>query len=412
MKRRVLTRLPVPAGPDGVLALIDALPGALSGEGPAIAPIPAGPSPYVRRILAAVRPDDPRAPVENDDVAIVVTTSGSMGEVRGVLLSGPELLASARASAARLGPPGRWLLALPVHHIAGLQVLVRSYLSGLHPFALDSLGGAGPFTGAEFVNATRAVRSLCDIDGVPLRTALVPTQLSRILALGSPGSAALSSYDCVLLGGAAAPAALLERARATGTEVVTTYGMTETCGGCVYDGVALTGVEVAFGAGGQIQLTGPMVASGYRRRRDLTAAAFTNRTFRTADIGEFDAYGRLRVIGRCDDVVQVGGVNVSVAAAEAAVAATAYVAEAAVTAVADDELGTRLVAFVTPAGAVVSEHDLAHDIIRSVADVLGPEARPRQIVLMDELPLLPTGKIDRVALRARAASSLEGNRSK
>lgn len=409
MAPRRLTRLTVAAGPDGVLDLAAALPDALAGVGSALAPVPAGPAGYVARVLAAVRPDDDGAPLETDDVAVVVTTSGSMGEPRGVLVSGAALIASAKATDRRLGGPARWVLALPVHHIAGLQVLVRSHLSGIPVVPLDSVGGAGRFAAAEFANATRAARAMADVDGAPLRTALVPTQLARILELGNAARNCLSAYDTVLLGGAAAPAGLVSRATEAGAQIVATYGMTETCGGCVYDGFPLAGAAVNISEPddngvGRIELLGPMVASGYRLRPDLTAAGFGRGVHYTSDLGRLDGADRLVVTGRIDDVVQVGGIGVSIAAVEAAVQSHPAVVEAAVVAIPADELGSAITAFVVVNRVEANRLDestdaLGKQIMNRAANQLGAEARPRRVVILDSLPNLPTGKIDRDQLR-------------
>ncbi len=410
MAARELTRLTVEPGPDGVLALAAELPAAINGEGPALAPLPAGPPEYVDRILTAVRPDDPSAPLEDDDVSIVVATSGSMGEPRGVLLPGSALIASAKASNSRLGGPSRWVMALPAHHVAGLQVLVRAHLSGIPPIPLDSVGGAGHFSAVEFANATRAARAIADSDGAQLRTALVPTQLARIVELGPQASDALSAYDTILVGGAAAAHGLIARATSLGARIVTTYGMTETSGGCVYDGTPLAGVAVRIAdadeAGvGRIELAGPTVARGYRLRPDLTQAAFGAGVHRTSDRGMIDSKNRLVVVGRIDDVVQVGGINVSVAAVEAAIQDHPMVAEAAVVATDDDQWGAKITAFVVASGSdSIGVDQLVASVIEQAANVLGAESRPRDVIVMTSLPTMPTGKIDREQLRALVAN--------
>lgn len=409
MTTRRLTRLTVEPGPDGVLALAAELPMALNGESDAIAPLPSGPAEYVDRIIAAVRPDDPTAPLEADDVAVVVATSGSMGEPRGVMLSGAALIASAKASDIRLGGPARWVMALPAHHVAGLQVIVRSYLSGIPPIPLDSVGGAAHFSAVEFANATRAARAIADSDGSRLRTALVPTQLARIVELGTQATDALAAYDTILIGGAAAAQGLIARATSLGAKIVTTYGMTETCGGCVYDGLPLAGVAMRITNTdergiGRIELSGPTVARGYRLRPDLTADAFGPSTHRTSDRGLIDDNNRLVVVGRVDDVVQVGGVNVSIAAVEVAIQDHPLVAEAAVVATPDDQWGARVTAFVVAAGSdSQSRSDLIESIVVRTANTLGAESRPREVIVMDSLPTLPTGKVDREVLRSMAA---------
>ena len=174
---------------------------ALDGSGPAVLPVPDGPAGQAVREL--VRPDLPLEPgPDGEPVALVVPTSGSTGSVKGALLTGSALRASAQATLDRLGGPGRWLLALPTTHVAGLTVLVRSLLAGTEPVPMPLAGG---FDAAGFVAGTAALG--------PARryTALVPTQLRRLLA-DPAGAAALAGYDAVLIGGAAAEPDLLERA--------------------------------------------------------------------------------------------------------------------------------------------------------------------------------------------------------
>ena len=181
-----------------------------------------------------------------------------------------QLRHSARATHDRLGGPGQWLLALPVTHVAGLTVLVRSLVARTRPEVLDLYGG---FSVDAFVAAT--ARMAPDVRHY---TSLVPTQLRRLLDAGAD----LSSYDGILVGGAALPAALAERAASAGVRVVTTYGMSETCGGCVYDGLPLDGVEVVVRDDGRVELGGPVVFAGYRLRPDLTAAGAGRRPARHA----------------------------------------------------------------------------------------------------------------------------------
>lgn len=411
MQTRPLTRLSVTPGAIGALAVADALGDALADVGPALAPIPVGPAQYVDRIVGAIQPDDPHAPLESDDVAVVLATSGSLGDPRGVLLSSAALLAAARATSDYLGAPARWVLALPVHHIGGLQVLVRSHLAGLPPIPLDSIGGGGPFTASEFANASRAARAIADVDGSALRTALVPTQLARILDFGPAGVVALQCYDTVLVGGAALPAQLSQHCDGLGIAVTTTYGMTEMCGGCVYDGQPLRDIAVRIcdvdeRGHGRIELAGAQLANGYRLRPELTAQHFRDGRFLTSDRGYLvDAC--LVVIGRVDDIVQVGGESASLSAVEDAVRSHRLVAEAAVVAVECDELGARLVAFVVPidGGGLDAQPDarlLASAVTSLVADTLGAASRPRVVRIVAELPQLPTGKVDRLALRNMA----------
>lgn len=418
MVTRALTRLRVEPGPDGVLALAASLPAALAGKGPALAPIPTGPAGYVDRVLAGVRPDDPSAPLEHDEVAVVIATSGSMSEPRGVLFTAENLLASARATQTRLGGPARWVLALPVHHVAGLQVLVRAQLAGLAPVPLASVGGAGRFSAPDFAAATRAAQVTSAVDGAPLNTALVPTQLARLIEVGPAAVEFLAAYDTILIGGAAAPADLVAKARKLGANIITTYGMTETSGGCVYDGIPLPGIDVDIASPdvdgfGRIEIAGPSVALGYRCAPEATAAAFAvaasgkDRVHRTCDIGRIDDLARLHIAGRIDDVVQVGGVNVSLAAVATVIRAHPDVLDAAVVATPDAQWGSRITAFVVPApGVSAASERLVRTVTQDTAQTLGAAAAPREVVLVSALPILPAGKIDHGALRERAASGL------
>ena len=349
-------------------ATLERLAAALDGTGPALLPT------TEPRVLAALRPDEP---LESDDIAVVVPTSGSTGAPKGALLTADNLRASAQATAAVVGD-GQWLLAIPSTHVGGLQVLVRSLLAGTSPVVLD-----GPTTVETFEAATAR------LTGPRRLVSLVPTQLRRLLT-----SPALLSYDAVLLGGAAAPPVLLAAAREAGVRVVTTYGMSETSGGCVYDGRPLPGVTVEVGE--RIRLSGPVVACGYRLRPDLTAEAFDGDTFTTADVGHWDG-DRLVVVGRADHVVVTGGEKVAPAAVEAVLAEHPAVADAAVVGVPDDEWGARVVAVVVlrPGASLTLEAARAH-----VAAVLPRAAAPRQLRVVPALPLLASGKIDRMSLAA------------
>ncbi len=223
---------------------------------------------------------------------------------------------------------------------------------------------------------------------------LVPTMLRRAL----DARADLSFLRAVLLGGGGAPPALLDRARAAGVPVVTTYGMTETCGGCVFDGVALDGVRVEVDAGGAITIGGPVLFSGYHGRPDLTAAVLRDGVLRTADIGRFDAAGRLEVLGRSDDVIVTGGVNVAAADAAALVAGHPRVVEAEVVGLPDERWGQRVVAVVVADAPVPGLPELRAFV---TARATAPHA-PHGLVVVDELPRLPTGKVDRLAVRRLA----------
>jgi o-succinylbenzoate---CoA ligase len=358
--------------PEAVWELAAALQGVLAGSA-AVAP---------------VERDQPPPARDPGPGQIVVTTSGSTGQPKWVQLSVAALTASATAAHARLGGPGRWLLALPAQHIAGLQVLVRAALAGCQPAVLDLCNGFNP---AAFGAAARRLAS----EAGPCYTALVPTQLSRLLNT-DPDS--LTGFDAVLLGGAAAPDELQRRARTAGVQVVSTYGMTETAGGCIYDGWPLEGTRVRLDATGRVELSGPMLATGYLDAPEQTAAVFRDGWFHTCDLGRLDGLGRLQVLGRADDVIVTGGVNVAPAEVEAVLTGLPGVAAACVVGVPDPRWGERVTAVVIPADAgQPPDPDTLYAAARRL--LTGAQA-PKEIVLFDDLPLRGVGKPDRNAIRA------------
>ncbi len=341
--------------------------------------------------VAPVGRDQPPPHRDPGPGQVVVTTSGSTGQPKWVQLSATALTASAAAAQARLGGPGRWLLALPAQHIAGLQVLVRAVLAGCQPAVLDLSNGFDP---AAFGVAAKRLAS----EAGRCYTALVPTQLARLLKT-DPDS--LTGFDAVLLGGAAPPGELQRRARTAGVHVVTTYGMTETAGGCVYNGWPLEGTRVRLDAKGRVELSGPMLATGYLDAPDETAALFRDGWFRTCDLGRLDGQGRLQVLRRTDDVIVTGGVNVAPAEVEAVLTGLPGVAAACVVGVPDPQWGERVTAVVIPADAGRPPDP---DTLCAAARRLltGPQA-PKEIVLFDALPLRGVGKPDRSAVRAMLA---------
>lgn len=381
-----------------VLDLLPVLRSALAGDGPALLPTEPGQVPP-----AALRAGAPLGPGEDDPddpTVAVLATSGSTGDPKGALLPASALLASASATHDRLGGPGRWLLALPAHHVAGLQVLVRSLVTGTTPVVLDLTDGFDPAAFAAAAATTRGPRRY---------TALVPTQVRRLLDAGDAARQALAGFDAVLVGGAAASPALRAEAADAGVRLVTTYGMSETCGGCVYDGVPLDGVEVRLDPpDARIRLVGPMVARGYRAGHGpaggLTDAFGADpdgrRWFRSEDLGEL-VDGRLSVLGRADDVVVTGGLKVAPGPVEAVLLQLPGVAEAVVVGVDDAEWGQRVVAAVVPApGRPVPTLDAVRRAVRSGLDAA---AAPRQLVVLDRMPLRGPGKPDRAEVARLAA---------
>ncbi len=363
--------------PESVCELDAALHAMLTG-GDAVAPLGPG------------QPNPPRDPGPGQ---AVLGTSGSTGGHKWVQLSAAALRASAEATHARLGAPGRWLLALPAQHVAGVQVLVRAALAGNRPAVLDLRGGFDP--GGFGIAAHRLTA-----EGGRCYTALVPTQLARLLDT-DPGP--LAGFDAVLLGGAATPDCLLQRARAAGVRVVTTYGMTETAGGCVYDGWPLDGLEIRLnlaGAGddsGTIELAGPMLATGYLEDPERTAVAFRDGWFQTSDLGRRDGQGRLQVLGRADDVIITGGLNVAPSEVEAVLTGLPGVAAACVVGLPDPEWGQRVTAVVIPTDPGRPPEPGALRV--AACRLLTGAQVPKEIVVFDALPLRGVGKPDRGAVR-------------
>src|SRR3954447_20658458 len=307
----------------------------------------------------------------------VVAPSGSSGTPEQGVLSRDAVLASAKASAARLGGSGAWLLALPSSYVAGLNVVVRSLVAGHRPVVLGE----------------REPREAVIADGF---LSLVPTQLHRWLD-SADDAAALSSLAAVLVGGGPVDASLKERSRDAGIRLVATYGMAETCGGCVYDGLPLDGVGLALATDGRVRLSGPMLFEGYLDDAEATAQVLVQGWFHTSDAGRIDEDGRLQVLGRLDDMVVSGGVNVPAAAVAARLREHPLVEAAEVLGVADPEWGHRVVAVVVG--------DLALDDARAWVGETHPRSwAPREVVVVPALPMLTNGKVDRLALRELAGA--------
>jgi len=380
--------------------LVELLAAALDGTGPAILPLDAGlPAGRLAELIAALGPgsiEDAEGvttvrSAQDEGVAegtaVVVGTSGSTGAPKGVELSAAALRHSARASLDRVGarPGERWLCCLPATHVAGLQVLVRSLVSGTDAVL------------AERADAETVAGSGC------AHVSLVPTQLQRLLLESGPPTP-LTAFSSVLLGGAAAPASLLDAARAADVPVVTTYGMTETCGGCVYDGVPLDGVQVvirgddddSLAESGRIWLGGPVLFSGYRPEL-AGQAGLRDGWFRTGDLGRLDSSGRLAVRGRADDIINTGGHKVVPGEVAAVLQTCPGVRDVAVVGQSDPEWGERVIAVVVPADP---EDPPALELLRlHVQERLPRYAAPSRVVMVDAVPMLPSGKHDIARLR-------------
>ncbi|MGA8048080.1 MAG: o-succinylbenzoate--CoA ligase [Dermatophilaceae bacterium] len=337
-----------------------------------------------------------------DEVVVEVATSGSTGTPKVARLTAGAITASARATLDVLGGPGRWLLATPTTHIAGIQVLVRSVLAGVRPVTVE-----GRFTVTSFAAAVAQL-------GEQRRyAALVPTQVRRLLDRPE-GRSALAGLDTVLVGGAAVPATLRAEAKDVGAHLVATYGMSETAGGCVYDGrpLPVTRMRIAdpdaHGVG-VIELSGATLALGYADRPAQSATAFRtepdgSRWFRTDDLGSIDA-GVLTVLGRRDDVINTGGLKVAPAVVEEAVS-TAYpqLADRCVVVGLPDPLWGEAVTLVVAAAPAPA----LEQVRARLRPLLPPTALPTRVETVERIPRLGPGKPDRRSVRALVSSRATG----
>lgn len=404
--------------------------------------VPIAPHEDTREVAANLARRIPaRASGRSVGVDMVLRTSGSTtgtGKLVGVSMD--ALVASARATHKRLGGPGIWVLALPAYHAAGVQVLVRAAVAGTHVFNAYKEGGFDPQHVAQVIDAACVAAADCDAgssfddDAVsscaggaggeaegalaaddsgracPVYTSLVPTQLRRALD-DEQLRGALARLDAVLIGGAAADAQLLEQAKAAGIKVVTTYGMSETCGGCVYDGQPLPGVSMDVDqATGAIWLSGPMLATGYLGDEERTRRCFVSRPqageparrwFITSDRGQI-VDGRLQVLGRLDDVIISGGIKVEPGPIEALLALNPLVSECAVVGLPDPTWGQAVTAVVVPASTPglgrVDQGAIVAQIRVYLEQKLSGAQCPKQVLLADALPYKGIGKVDRRAL--------------
>jgi O-succinylbenzoic acid--CoA ligase len=384
-----LRRLAISHGP-AVLSVLGDLEKALDG-GDALQPVDEKSGPF-----DGIPEDVP------DGVAVVVGTSGSTGNAKRAMLTADSLMASATATHEVLGGPGRWLLAMPAYHVAGLQVLVRSVVAGTTPAVLDLDGG---FEVAEFAEVSERLAA-----GPGSRyTAVVPTQLARLLD-DPAGTRALRMFDGVLVPGPATTAGDQERARVARLRIVTTYGMSETAGGCVYDGLPLPVSAVHIDNDRHVVLGGATVALGYLGEPRLTADAFAVdsdgvRWFRTDDLGAFDDEGRLEIRGRADDLINTGGLKVAPGPVEDAIVRfVPGVLDAVVVGSPHPTWGQAVSAAVTLRRGAPTP--TLRDARAALRGVLPDHALPQRFVVLDTIPQRGPGKPDRRALAAAFGETL------
>jgi O-succinylbenzoic acid--CoA ligase len=300
------------------------------------------------------------------ECAIVIPTSGSTGTPKDVALSASALQASARASHEYLGAQTgeRWSLLLPITHIAGINVLVRAIELGTEPIDMD--------LDAEF-------------------TAIVPTQLHRALHGEEKLLRHLKNAKAVLVGGAASSSSLLEQANSVGITTITTYGMSEMSGGCIYNNAPLKGVEVRIGDDSSIQLAGPMQAMGYLNAVDLWNKSTDGKWFITSDSGEIRG-DKIFVMGRLDDQINSGGKKISLSVVDNFLHDKFPRQRFASLALADSEWGDKLVLVVD--GSM--DPGMIKEALRAE---FGSHAVPKEILFNKQIPLISIGKPDRKKLR-------------
>ncbi len=296
--------------------------------------------------------------------ALLVSTTGSSGSAKEIALSASALLGSARASNKFLGAEfgNTWSLLLPLNHIAGINILIRSLELGTTPTNLR--GYQGKFPKADY-------------------TAIVPTQLFRALNGDENLLNHLIAAKAVLVGGAALTKELRSKAEGVGITIVETYGSTETSGGCLYNGIPLEGVEVAIDSDSRIALKGKVIA------QDVTDE---DGWYFTSDAGHYED-GRVVIDGRIDDIVITGGENVSLTAIDRVLAQSYPDIQSASFAVTDPEWGQAI--HIALVGADPSQEAAIQEIL---ARELGAAAKGKGFHYVAELPLIGIGKVDKRAL--------------
>ncbi len=310
-----------------------------------------------------------RSTIAPSNIALVIGTSGTTGLSKEVAFTSAALLASARSSNTYLqAKPGQqWSLFLPLTHIAAVNVIIRSMELGTLP--IDLREHEGEYPKVDF-------------------TSIVPTQLFRALNSDDRLLHHLQSAQAVLVGGAALSSTLRKQAEAAGIKVVETYGMTETSGGCIYNGQAIDGVEYSINGKGLVQIRGAVMSQTYLNAPELYQ--LSDGWFVTNDLGEV-IDGKLGILGRADDVIISGGENISLTGIEATLSIRYPEIEFAAFAVNDIQWGHALHLAVV---GDISESEIVHYLEAA----LGAASKPKGIHNLESLPLLGIGKVDRIAL--------------
>jgi O-succinylbenzoic acid--CoA ligase len=387
----MMTRSLVAVSAASPVAVLAALQAALSGAGPAVLPLAADADADAAPLSGAGHDDAVEVGVVPRAVAVVFETSGSTAAPKRVMLTTDALLASAAATSVALGGDGQWLLAVPAHYVAGVQVLVRSIAAGTVPVILPS----GHFDPELFADSAEQLTA-------PLRfTSLVPVQFARLLNAARTNHRLLTvlrRFTGILVGGQAIRPELIELADLLDVRLVRTYGSSETAGGCVYNGHPIGNTVVRVGADEELEISGAVLALGYLGDESRTRERFVEehgvRWYRTGDLGEVDdESGLVRVLGRADNVIISGGEKVSLDAVERLVRTLPGLEDAVVLGADDAEWG-QVPVVVAPAGTAVP----LERIRALVGGTLGRAARPAHLYAVAHIPLLSSGKPDRQAL--------------
>lgn len=338
---------------------------------------------------------------------LIVPTSGSTTDAPHLVRLGEDALrASADAAHGRLNGPGQWITVLPLDHIAGIQTVIRSVLSGHEPI----VALRDHFSPAYLAATIEEART--HLPSSPLYTSLVSAQLVRCLEADPLIARSLASLDAIVVGGGFIAATLVDRAREAGITLIRSYGMTETCGGCVYDSLPLEGVNIRTGEDGRILLSGPLLMDDYLDEDAQWVEEDGHRWFVTSDLGSVAPDGRLSLKGRADDLIKSAGEKVNLSAVAHAAEEVAGVRRAYACAVEDERWGhmVTLVAEQTEGATWENQDFLAASLRETVASRLGQAAAPRLIAVVDQLPVTSLGKVNRSQTRALVEAMIrQGN---